>query len=161
MVTIAGPRSGNFLSQLGIEVDNLGRDVGAAAAAMPAMMQSLQGLFGGGAAAGAFPGAFPNPSQDGQIKQTLTKLAFVSVLQEAMDKASKNPHFNLETAINDMWVHLEAVGKLAGATSSADSEAALIRLQQSMQRRGQLFSMISEIMKSQHDSQMSAIRNLR
>ena len=160
MAAIGDMRSSNLLSQLGIEVGKLGRDVNAAAAAMPAMLQSLQGLFGA-AVAGAVPNPLANPGTAGKVKQTLTRLAFVSVLQEAMDKASKNQNFNLETAINDMWVHLDAVRKMAGTTSLAESDTASLRLQQLMQKRAELFSLISVALKNQHDAQMSVIRNFR
>jgi hypothetical protein len=141
MAAIGDMRSSNFLSQLGIEVGKLGHDVNAAA--------------------GAFPNPFANPGTAGKVKQTLTRLAFVSVLQEAMDKASKNQNFNLETAINDMWVHLDSVRKMAGATSLAESDAASLRLQQAMQKRAELISLISEALKNQHEAQMSVIRNFR
>lgn len=149
------PLSEHFLSQLGMEVSNLGRDVNAAAAAMPAMMQSILGSF-----VGAGANAPANPGAAGQAKQTLVKLAFVSVLQEAMDKASKSQHFNVETAINDMWIHLDSVRQMAKATSPADSDAASLRLQHSLQKRSQLFSLINEALKTQNDMNMAVIRNL-
>lgn len=149
--------SGNFsnlkvsevLSKLGLEMNILQRDLEATAAGFPAMAQSLQSLLAGMGA------------QPGSVGRFLTKAAFISALHEAIDKARKNPQFNLETAINDLWIHFDAVRKFSTAASPAAIDGEAKRLQGMMQKRAQLFSVLGELMKQRDQMQKSVIQNLR
>ena len=48
----------------------------------------------------------------GTVQPNAAKLAYIVALNSALRKASSQNHFNLETAINDLWIKLEAVRTL-------------------------------------------------
>jgi hypothetical protein len=95
----------------------------------------------------------------------ISKLAFISVLQQAIKKAGSAGHFNVETAINDLWVSLDRVrkGQQANLASIAKKAQAAAEggLQQKMQSQQAMLEMMSNMMKSIHDTQQRIIQNLR
>lgn len=78
-----------------------------------------------------------------QLPAALTKTMFIAVLLEAVEDARAKPNFNVETAINDLWVKLS---KVRPAQNQAMSQA----LQQ-----------VTNLLTQKHDTQKSIIRNLR
>ena len=77
------------------------------------------------------------------LADALTKAMFVSVLLEAVEDARGKQHFNVETAINDLWVKL---GK--------------VRPKQN-QQMGQILDQVSGMLKQMHDMQKGIIGNMR
>jgi hypothetical protein len=51
-------------------------------------------------------GAKPNLDS---VAPALTKIAYIAVLAEAIEDAKQKQHFNVETAVNDLWVKLNRV----------------------------------------------------
>lgn len=154
MAMIGGGFSSNaaasqMLSGLGLEMINLRRGLEATAAQIPAMLQSLQSALAG------------MGWQAGIVGQSIAKTAFISVLHATLDKASKNPQFNLETAINDLWIHLDAVRRFTSATNSATIDSEAKKLQGMMQTHVQLYSLLSEMIKARNEMQKGVVRNLR
>lgn len=161
-----GATTSKLLSALNIEMGSLVRDMAAATANVPTIMQSLQQSLGalGNMKASAMPAASPAA---GQLSQIVAKIVFVSILNAAIEKASKNAHFNVETAINDLWVHLDAARKFSaggGSASAAGSPSIDVqtqKLQSMMQKRSQLFSVLSEIMSKYDQSAKNVIQSMR
>lgn len=99
----------------------------------------------GGAAGGGAKQALQSFQSD------LTRLAYIAALQKAISKAGGQGHFNVETAVNDLWVALDAVRKGNKATI----------LQSQMQQQTQLLETMSNMMKKMHDTAGSVIQNMR
>ena len=83
----------------------------------------------------------------------LTRLAYIAALQKAINKAGKPGPFNVETAVNDLWVALDAVRKGQKLTSQT--------VQAQMQQQAQLLEMMTNITKQMHDMTSSVIQNMR
>lgn len=66
-------------------------------------LKSLAQKLGQGAARAA--GSAPQVDLSGMLAKSM----FIHVLTEAADDAAKKQHFNVETAINDLWVKLDRV----------------------------------------------------
>lgn len=78
-----------------------------------------------------------------QLPAALTKTMFISVLLEAVEDARAKPHFNVETAINDLWVKLSKVRPVQN------------------QAMNQTLQQVTNLLKQMHDVQKSIIQNLR
>jgi hypothetical protein len=78
-----------------------------------------------------------------QLPEALTKTMFISILLEAVEDARAKPHFNVETAINDLWV------KLSKARPAQN------------QAMNQTLQQVTNLLKQMHDMQKSAIQNIR
>lgn len=85
------------------------------------------------------------------FQKDVERLAFIHALQKAIAKAGKGGPFNLETAINDLWVALDGVRKGQKA-ASAEVQA---------RRDADVMQAMSSILQKMHDASMSAIQNLR
>ncbi len=85
------------------------------------------------------------------FQSDLTRLAYIAALQQAMKKAGGPGYFNVETAINDLWVALDGVRKGHKATS----------LSAQMQQQSQLLETMTNMMKQMHDTAGSVIQNMR
>ena len=163
--TLGGAATAKLLSALNIEMGSLGRDMAAATANVPAMLQSMQKSLGGVASTASTMPAVALAA--GQLSQVVAKVVFVSVLTEAIDKAGKNAHFNVETAINDLWVHLDAArkfsggGAAAGAAGSPSFGLEAKKLQRMVQKRAQLFDVLGEIMQKYDQSAKNVIQSMR
>ncbi len=158
-----GQSTAQMLSALGLEVNKLSRDISVTLSGAQAEIQNLLRTLGGALSDTARPKA----GAPGNASQAIGKLIFISVLQEAIDKANKNQHFNVETTINDLWTHLDSARKFsaAGSTSSAPAPTSVTgdvqKLQQAMQKRAEMFNMLNNIMKQRHEMTKSIVQNLR
>lgn len=85
------------------------------------------------------------------FQSDLTRLAYIAALQKAVKKASGSGPFNVETAINDLWVALDCVKRGQQTTS----------LQAQAQNASDIMQSLSAIMKQMHDSTASVISNMR
>lgn len=147
-------------SALNVEMGALGRELAASSATVPAMLQSVQkALRSGGTTSTTSAIALEGE----RLSQVVAKIVFVSVLTDAISKASRSSHFNVETAINDLWVHLNSTRRLS---SGGDNTAPGIgvetqHLRRMIEKRAGLFSALSAVMKTKHDTAKNAIQNMR
>jgi hypothetical protein len=158
-----------MLSSLGLEASKLSRDIAVTMAGAQSevqkLLQNLAANFAG--VAGSKAAAQPAAGGSGNVTQAVGKLVFISVLQEAIDKASKSQHFNVETAINDLWNHLDSARKFAtsassaGPTPSVGSSIELQKLQNMMSRRADMFRALSNVMQKYDQTAKSVIQNMR
>lgn len=95
--------SGQTAQSLGGVMDHLSKLLGGLAATNGAAAQVAQTLAGNGNAGGI---TVPNLESLGPA---LTKIAYIAVLAEAIEDAKGKQHFNVETAVNDLWVKLSRV----------------------------------------------------
>lgn len=121
-----------------------GGKVGAAAAAGGAM-GGMSGGVGGKAGAAAAGGAMAG-GMGGGLAGMAQKAIFITTLQQAIQKAASQQNFNLETAINDLWI------KLSGLRPQG---------RQDLQELNQMFQMLEGIARQMNDMQKNAIRNMR
>lgn len=112
-------------------------------------LSQAEQLAAGGAAVA--PGAGQSLVRSFQVD--LTRLAYIAALQKAVKKASGSGAFNLETAINDLWVALDCVKRGQQTTS--------LKAQSQNAAMGDTVQMMSSIMKQMHDSTASVINNMR
>lgn len=122
-----------------------------------AMQQLLSGSVEGLAQAlsGAKPAAAGGTAAQA-ITQTVSKAMFVAVLSDAIEDAKGKSHFNLQTAINDLWVRLSVLKDQGG-----EPQRNLLKLQQLLEKQAQAMGAASNVLKQAHDSRRSVIRNLR
>ena len=85
------------------------------------------------------------------FQSDLARLAFISALQQAMNKAGGGGPFNLETAINDLWIALDGVKRGQKAASAS----------MQMQQADQILQSMNSMLKTMHEATMSAARNIR
>ena len=102
--------------------------------------------------AGGGPGAVgAGQSLVRSFQSDLTRLAYIAALQKAVKKASGSGPFNLETAINDLWVALDCVKRGQQTTS----------LQAQAQNASDVMQSLSRILKQMHDTTAPVINNMR
>jgi hypothetical protein len=155
----SGQQLNNLFQQLGMDMGKISDEMGEIANPLRALAQtferSVKAVDQNGAA----------QARGGVVQGMAARLAFVAVLKEAMEKATRPGPFNAETAINDLWVHLDPVRQIsASAASGQDSkipETAMLKLQKSMAKRSQLFDTLSKIMERYDQSAKSVINNMR
>jgi len=96
---VGGPLSG-VLGDIGklLEKNVQGSPFGALQGDLKSLGQKL--------AQGARAAAPPQPVD---LSGMLAKSMFIHVLTEAADQAAQKQHFNVETAINDLWIKLDRV----------------------------------------------------
>jgi hypothetical protein len=102
-----------------------------------------------GKTGGAIGGAAKQVLQS--FQSDLTRLAYIAALQKALTKAGRPGPFNVETAINDLWVALDGVRK--------GNKETLMNAQ--MQQQAQVIETMSNMMKKMHDTAGAVIRNMR
>ncbi len=161
---LGGANTSSLLSALNVEMGSLGRDMAAATANLPDMLQALQKSLSGVGGTASTAGAAKLAA--GQMSQVVAKVVFVAVLNEAINKASKSAHFNVETAINDLWVHLDAARKFsgggnAGAAASPSIDVETQKLKRMIQKRADLFELLSKIMERYDQSAKNVIQSMR
>lgn len=155
----------SLLSALNLEIGSLARDMAALTTNLPAMQQALQKSLGGIGSAASTTSA--SSVAAGQVSQAVAKVVFVAVLSEAINKASRSAHFNVETAINDLWVHLDAARKFsggganAGAAGSPSIDVETKKLKRMIQKRSELFDVLGKIMEKYDQSAKNVIQNMR
>lgn len=162
---IGGMGSSQLLSQLNLEIGKMGDELVQAMGDVKGTLANLSQMFQK-AASGA-GGAVDVPAvQAGMLAR---KLFFIAVLQAAIEKAGKNQHFNVETAINDLWTSLDSVRKLGSAggaqslpavqpSSSIDVETQ--KLKRMIEKRSQMFDMLRGIMEKYDATAKNVIQNL-
>ena len=162
--TLGAANTSTLLSALNVEMGSLGRDMAAATANLPDMLQALQKSLSGIGSATS-PKAAPGFAA-GQLSQVVAKVVFVAVLNEAINKAGKSAHFNVETAINGLWVHLDAARKFSGGGNAAAAGSPSIdvetkKLKRAMQKRAELFDVLGKIMERYDQSAKNVIQSMR
>ncbi len=80
----------------------------------------------------------------------VTRLAYIAALQAAVKKARGSGPFNFETAVNDLWLALQAI---RGAQQQTNPSGPA--------QMGQLLEMMSNIVKKMNDSAGQAIQNIK
>jgi hypothetical protein len=163
--SLGGANTSTMLSALNIEMGSLGRDMAAVTANVPVMLQSLQkSLSDVAGTTSATPAA---AHMAGHVSQAVAKVVFVAVLNEAIDKASKSAHFNVETAINDLWIHLDTARKFssgggnAGPTASPSIDLETQKLKRMIQKRAQLFDLLGKIMERHNQLAKNVVQSMR
>ncbi len=159
---LGAANTSSLLSALNVEMGSLGRDMAAATANLPDMLHALQNTLSGVASTAAT--AATAKLAAGQMSQVVAKVVFVAVLNEAINKASKSAHFNVETAINDLWVRLDAARKFSssgGAAGSPSIDVETQKLKRSMQKRAELFDVLGKIMERYDQSAKNVIQSMR
>ena len=159
---LGGSNTSSLLSALNVEMGSLGRDMAAATANLPDMLQSLQKSLAGIGSTASTAGTAKLAA--GQMSQVVAKVVFVAVLNEAINKASQSAHFNVETAINDLWVHRNAARKFSssgGAAGSPSIDVETQKLKRSMQKRAELFDVLGKIMERHNQSAKNVIQSMR
>jgi hypothetical protein len=164
---IGGVGASQLISQLGLEVDKMGDELAQAFGDMKGTLGGLSQAFqqatqGAGSALGL-------PAVQGQIGGLARKILFIAVLQAAIEKAGKNRHFNIETAINDLWISLDPVRKMGAAGDaqglpavqrSAAIDVEMQKLQRMIQKRSQMFDMLRGIMEKYDATAKGVIQSM-
>jgi hypothetical protein len=153
--------SNQLMSQLGMELDKMGREL----ADMRLSLSDLARSFKDAYEAPSAPLATPLGAPSGKVGPLIAKLAYIAVLKHAMEKAASAKHFNVETAINDLWIHLDAIKRLGSMQSTAASDAGsareLLKLRATMQKQQQMFQMLSDLMKGVRQTTQATLSTLR
>lgn len=105
-----------------------------AAGAVQQVAQSIGGFVKGGIGGPAGLEALP---------AALTKTMYISILLEAVEDARAKKSFNVETAINDLWVKLSRVRPAQNQNLTT------------------LLNGVNQALKRQNDAAMSLIQNMR
>lgn len=161
---LGGANTSTLLSALNVQMGSLGRDMAAATANLPEMLQALQKSLSGVGSTASTAATAKLAAE--QISQVVAKVVFVAVLNEAINKAGKSAHFNVETAINDLWIHLDAARKFSGRGNAAAGGSPSIdvetqKLQRMMQKRAELFDVLGKIMEKHDQSAKNVIQSMR
>jgi hypothetical protein len=123
----------------------------------PALLEGLSKLLNGASgaaggpaqqiaqsiAAGAGKSGLGAAASLDALPAALTKAMYISILLEAVEDAREKQHFNVETAINDLWVKLS---KVRPATN---------------QQMTKVLQQVTELLKRHHDMSKSIIGNMR
>lgn len=83
------------------------------------------------------------------FQSDLTRLAYIAALQKAVRKARGTGSFNVETALNDLWVALDGIRKGQPLTNPP------------VQNANDLIQSLTTILKQMNDKAGSAIQNMR
>ncbi len=134
--TIAGLRNSKVFAALNMETANLGTELSNVAPMINGISRELENAYSGLA-----------QPRDGDA--AIAKLMFISVLKNAIEKASRAKLFNIETAINDLLVHLDSARKVAGPRASGPTvDLEMTKLKQSLLGQGGLMETLSQLMKN-------------
>lgn len=143
-----GNNTNELLQSLNIEVSKMSTDL---SGSMKAMQSDLSMAF---QTAGG--------KQTSPILSSLAaKVTFIVVLQAAIEKAIRTRHFNTATAINDLWIHLEAArgfGSEHPSSQSIDTET--MKLKSMIQKRSQMFDLLKSIMEKYDQTAKNVIQNI-
>jgi hypothetical protein len=167
MGAVSGIAGGGALKDV---LGQAGRTIGAEGAGIGGILQQILGNLNSIVAQGEKPQGLGGAGAQGLLQSfqsDISKLAFIAVLQKAISKAGSSGHFNVETAINDLWVALDGVRKGQQANNASLAKRAqagaggALQLQQQVQANQEMYQMLSNMMKSMGDLQKSIIQNLR
>jgi hypothetical protein len=173
-----GANTNEMMAKLGIETGKLNAEFEHLQLPINDMLKSLQEMFRplsaalvGGSLGGPLPTGQHIPGMQGStfrqgvMLSLIVRFAYVAVLKEAIDKAvsASTKVFNLETAVNDLWVHIEAVKKLESVPGANDAGPGIemSKLRDSIEKRRQMFQALSDVMRSISESQKNITSNLR
>lgn len=87
------------------------------------------------------------------FQKDVERLAFIHALQKAISKAGNSKLFNLETAINDLWVAMDGVKRGQKAVNQ--------ELQEQARRQADVMQAMSAILEKMHETSKSVIQNMR
>jgi hypothetical protein len=158
-----GGNIAQLLPKLNIEVGKLISEFANMQIPITGLLKSVQDATQ--PAAGVTVPGGPFGSLAGSLGPLVTRLAYVAVLKEAMDKATNSKTFNIETAVNDLWIHLEAIKKLGSAPATAASGGAggaveLAKLRDMLDKRQQLFQILTDMTRMYNETARGMIQNL-
>jgi hypothetical protein len=169
-----GLSTSQLMATLGIETGKLNAEFEHLQMPINDMLKSLQEMFrplsgdlvGGPVPTGQhLPGMQGSTFRQGVMLSLIVRLAYVAVLKEAIDKAVSTGTrvFNLETAVNDLWVHIEAVKKLESVpgANNAGPGIEMSKLRDSIEKRRQMFQALSDVMRNISETQKNIASNLR
>jgi hypothetical protein len=145
--------AGDLLSKLNIEVGKMLNEFGDLKGLLGNLAQSFQQATQGKGGSLA----------TGGLGLLAVKLGYIAVLQGAIEKAGKSQNFNIETAINDLWIALDAVKKLAAAGTqpgSASIDVETMKLKRMIQKRSQMFDMLRGIMEKYDATAKGVIQSM-
>ena len=158
-----GGNVAQLLPKLNIEVGKLINEFANMQVPITGLLKSVQDATQ--PAAGVTVPGGPFGSLAGALAPLATRLAYVAVLKEAMDKATNTKLFNLETAVNDLWIHLETIKKLGSAPATAANGGGglaieMAKLRDMIEKRRQMFQILSDIMRSYNETARGTVQNL-
>jgi hypothetical protein len=145
---VTKPNTGGLAGGIGKSMqkilDQLSREKGIPTGLMP--MDFFDGKGGaGGKSVSPSPGG-AGGGAGGGLAGMAQRAMFIAALQQAIQKAASQQNFNMETAINDLWV------KLSGLRPQGN---------QNIQQLNQMFGMLEGMIKQMHDMQKGVIQNMR
>ena len=88
-----------------------------------------------------------------------TRLRLTHILEQALEKAQR-PGGNPQTQINDLLVRLQNLARESSEAKSMPMQEAQRELDNLVQKRQQMFQMLSSIMKQQHDTAQGVIQKI-
>jgi hypothetical protein len=178
-----------LLSRLGIEVGKMSAEFERTPLLLNNLVQAFkelssqsnlgpfvgEGRTGGVTVGGPTGGGPGGPSQGpldgassfrkGAITGLAVRLSYIAVLKAAIDTAAEaGKTFNLETAINDLWVHLESVKRLASGTTvkgdSGNIDIETGKLKRLIDKRAQMFDILKKIVDSYNETAKNMTSNM-
>lgn len=165
MVGGLGPLGGNnVLKALNFPpvAAEMGKLVDEAVGDLQGLLTSLQKSFTDAAAGLTGPTGQFGSVATGSFSTLIVRLAYIAILKNAMEKANQSKLFNVETAINDLWIRLEPLKRMGEATSLASGGGGaaaaqeLAKLSAMIEKQGGLFRALSEMTRNYSE----AARNL-
>jgi hypothetical protein len=162
---VANANVAAILPKLNIEVMKLINEFANVKVPLAEVLKSVQDVSQG-AAGVVVSNTAASPLPGGSLATLALKIAYVAVLKEAMDKATQAKVFNVETAINDLLLHLESVRKLGSAPAMAAAGSAgatieLTKLRDMVDGRQKLFQLLSDLMRTNAETSQGIISNIR
>jgi hypothetical protein len=160
-----GGNTAQFLPKLNIEVSMLVSEFANMRVPLNELLQGFQDVSQG-AQGIMVAGALSQPGPMGGLATLAIRIAYVAVLKEAVDKATLSRVFNVETAINDLLLHLESVRKLASVPATAAAGSAgmtieLSKLRDMVDGRQELFQLLNEMMRNYNETAKGTVSNMR
>jgi len=159
-----GIASGNMLDAVGMPqgiASEMSKMMDETIGELRSMLTDLQKAFGDAARPPSGPVGQFGPVSTAGLSQLVVRLSYIAILKEAMNKAKDGKLFNVETAINDLWVHLDSLKRMGGGPTLASGGAAatsqeLSKLAAMIEKRGALFRALSGLVQAQSQAHRAA-----
>lgn len=154
-MSIGLPGNSASLEGLGIEISKMANELNSITLPLQALKQQFEKAL---APRGSSPGP---PSAD--VNSLAAKVAYIAVLQSEIERATQNHHFNVLTAINDLWIKLDSVRNLAGTKPQSDSpsiDVEMMKLKRMIDKRSHMFEMIRQILHQQDETAKNVIQSM-